>query len=177
VSADAKARRAAFTVPAPDPTNLAAALERQEIRAHIRALEPTKRLGFALQSNDQRIVESVLSAPRALSGFSEQDFDVLHADQQMKFHGRAMEEVDALEGDIAEAYAVSVVAQGDIQRGSGLAEKQFSEIIGKPGPNEIPWLRRDGARVLVVKPGESSYPEASADEVSRGKFYANLEEY
>jgi hypothetical protein len=177
VSADAKARRAAFTVPAPDPTNLAAALERQEIRAHIRTLAPAERLPFALKSKDQRILESVHSAPRAPSGFTEQDFDLLFADTQTRLHGPAIEEVDVLESDIAEAHAVTAVAQGDIQRGSGFAEKQFSEIIGRPGPNEIPWLRRDGARVLVVRPGKSMYPEASADEVSRGKFYANLEEY
>jgi hypothetical protein len=112
-----------------------------------------------------------------LSGFSEQDFDVLYADTQSKLHGPAIEEVDALEGDIAEAHAVTVVAQGDIQRGSGVAEKQFSEIIGKPGPNEIPWLKRDGSRVVVVKPGENFYPEATADEVARGGFYVDFEDY
>jgi hypothetical protein len=129
-----------------------------------------------------RRLDGLITATRSIrrqvrSTSSIQDFDLLYADTQTKLHGPAIEEVDALESDIAEAHAVTVVAQGDIQRGSGLAEKQFSEIIGKPGPNEIPWLRRDGARVLVVRPGESSYPEASADEIARGKFYANFEAY
>jgi hypothetical protein len=60
--ADTKARRAAFTIPAPDPANLAAAMERQEIRAHIRTLKPAERLPFALQSKDQRIVAAAAAA-------------------------------------------------------------------------------------------------------------------
>src|SRR5207245_2020770 len=78
--ADAKARRNTFVLPAPDQSNIAAALERQEIRAYVARLPAAKRLPFALESRDRRIIEAVLSAPRALSGFSEADFDLLHKD-------------------------------------------------------------------------------------------------
>jgi hypothetical protein len=175
---DARRRRAALAMPAPDPTDVVAALDRHAILARISALAPLERLPFALESKDMRIVEAVLSSPRMLSGFTEQDFDLLRSDTQARLHGPAIAEIAALESEVAEANVAVQLAQGDLRQGSGLDEKDFAEIIGKPGPNEVPWLLREpDGRVLVVRPGEGTYPEATAVDIARGKFFANLEEY
>jgi hypothetical protein len=174
---EAKRRRAALEIPAPDPANLTAALERQEIRAHINALPAGKRLPFALETNDFRILEAVLSAPRFLSGFTEEDFDTLHTDTQERLHGPAIAEISALESEVAEANVAVHLAHGDMQRATGLNEKNFADVVGK-SLHEVPWLLREaGGRVLVVRPGEGIYPEATADDIARGKFYANMQEY
>ena len=68
------------------------------------------------------------------------------------------------------------VATGEAQRASGVPAPEFSKIIGNQQQG-APWLRKDGDRVLVVRPGETSYPIANAEEVATGKFYATAEEY
>src|SRR5882762_10190791 len=66
--AEIASRRAALTVKPIDPANVAAALERQEIRAWIRSLDQGVRQSVVASSSDRRILESALSAPPELSG-------------------------------------------------------------------------------------------------------------
>ena len=68
------------------------------------------------------------------------------------------------------------VATGEAQRASGVPLDQFAKIMGNEKQG-APWLKRDGDRVLVVRPGESAYPLATAEEVATGKFYATADEY
>jgi hypothetical protein len=65
-----EAERAALVIKPVDPTNFAAALERQEIRAWVRQLDLGVRQSVVLATKDVRILESVVSAPPELSGFA-----------------------------------------------------------------------------------------------------------
>lgn len=172
---DADRRLKELAMPAPDPNTWH---ERRELRDHIKTLPPHERLPFVLKSKDQRFVEAVLSMPAALSGFTDSDFEVLRNDRQETFHGPVYKEIIAQQDDAAEANVAFQVVQGDMLRSSGLQENQFTEIMHKRRKNETPWLLRDGDRILVVQVGKGGvYPDATADDLASGKFYANQAEY
>ena len=58
-----------MTIKAIDPTNLAAALERQEMRAWLRTLDLNARQAIALTTTDRWVIEAMVTAPPELSGF------------------------------------------------------------------------------------------------------------
>jgi hypothetical protein len=51
------------------PSDIAAVLDRQEMRAIVRALPLAERTAMLLNATDQRIVEAVLQMPAEMSGF------------------------------------------------------------------------------------------------------------
>ena len=65
---EAKERRSAMKVPTPDKGDLAAAIERIEIRSFLREMPPSERSGLLASTRDERIFHAALSAPPELSG-------------------------------------------------------------------------------------------------------------
>jgi hypothetical protein len=63
-----KSRRSALVIKSVDPANLAAALERQEIRQWFRSLDLGVRQSVAVGTKDVRILEALVTAPPELSG-------------------------------------------------------------------------------------------------------------
>jgi hypothetical protein len=65
-----------------------------------------------------------------------------------------------------------------MQRATGLDDHGLNQLM-KPIEAKLnaPWLKRDGARVVVIKPGESSVHEASPDELRDGIFFADYQAY
>lgn len=174
---DIDRRTRSLSLPAPDPANIAAALERQEIRAMLRAMPLLERSQLVFDTKDNRIIEAVLTAPCELSSIPPDRFERLLNIQREKLHGQAVAEIKETQSDVDEARACIEVATGDIQRNSGIEEREFSKIVGneKQGAK---WLKRDGDdRIVVIVPGESIANLATAQDVATGKFYLNFEEY
>ncbi|TGT42622.1 hypothetical protein [Mesorhizobium sp. M8A.F.Ca.ET.165.01.1.1] len=177
--ADAKTARAAISVsafPQPDPTNIAAALERQEIRALVRAMKPGERMAFVSANRDERIVDAVLSAPGALSGLLDEQFGQL---RDLVMNRRVDEGqvagIREAEEAAEAAEAAMLVARNEIKAITGLEDRVFDDFEKKAVPT--PWLTKDGQMVRKVIPGQGAYPAATADEIALGKFYANTAEY
>jgi hypothetical protein len=118
----------------------------------------------------------VLTAPCELSGLPPDRFEVLMNITREKLHGPAVAEIAELQADVDEARMCLEVATGEAQRASGIALDQFAKIIGNEKQG-APWLKRDGDRIVVVRPGESTYPIANAAEVATGRFYTSESEY
>jgi hypothetical protein len=173
---DVQRRTRELSLPAPDPANLFLAFQNQEIRAMLRAMPLTERTEMAFKTKDSRITEAILTAPCELSGMPADRFELLMNIAREKLHGPAVAEIAKLQADVDEASMCIKVATGDMQRESGIAADQFSKIIGNQNQGAA-WLRRDGDHILVVRPGESTYPLANAQEVATGKFYTSLQEY
>jgi hypothetical protein len=173
--ADARKARAAISLPAPDPSNIAAALERQEIRAMVRVMKPAERMSFLTGTVDERVADAVLSAPGVLSGLSDDQFGQIRDLVVDRRHGDQIAQIREAEEVAEAAEAAMLVAQNDIKAITGLDDRAF-EQLQKMGVL-TPWLKQNGDRVLKVIPGETSYPPATADEIATGKFYANQSEY
>lgn len=194
--AAAKRARSAISIPAPDPSNIAAALERQEIRQMVKGMKPNDRMAFLTGSKDERIADAVLSAPSALSGLSDDQFTQVRDLAVDRRFGDRVAEIRAAEEAAEAAQAAMLVAGNEIKQITGVTDRQF-EAMRKMG-NDIPWLRnstQSGTRqpngdfvgsidgpdrrktVFVITPGETFTREATADEIARGKYYSNYHEY
>jgi hypothetical protein len=169
-------RTRALSLPAPDPANTAAALERQEIRAMLRAMPLAERSDLVFKTKDERIIEAVLCAPCELSGLPADRFEVLINRTREAMHPDEVAAIEELQADLEEVRMCISVATGDMQRDSGIAEDRFAKLMGRDKTGS-PWLVRDGDRVLVVRLGETNYPIANAEECATGKFYSNAAAY
>jgi len=174
--AEVEKRKLALTLPTPDRTDLAGVLERQEIRAYLRGLPIAERSALVFSSKDQGIVDAVLTAPAELSGIPQDRFEALQNITRERLHGPAMKEIAAAEAVALEAMAVIKVAQNDMRAAAGLDELKFGAIIDNVKQG-APWLIKEGEKIVVAKPGQSTYPEATADDLAAGKYYANKDEY
>ncbi|WP_095203216.1 hypothetical protein [Mesorhizobium carmichaelinearum] len=177
--ASAKQARAAIfasAFPQPDPTNIAAALERQEIRALVRELKPGERMAFISGSRDERVADAVLSAPPVLSGLSDDMFGQFRdLVMERRVDGGQVAEIQKAEEAAEAAQAAMIVARNDIRTATGLPDRAFEDLQKSSAPT--PWLKQAGDQVVKVIPGEMTYPAASADDLALGKFYANADEY
>jgi len=73
-------RRAGLTLKQPDPTNLAAVMDRQETRAWLRGMTQEQRDDYFRDNGDNldpSIVEAVITAPREKSGIAQTRYDML----------------------------------------------------------------------------------------------------
>ena len=89
-----------------------------------------------------------------------------------------MEEIAELERTIAEAKAIVDVARVDLQSRSGLEWAEFEKFV-KPveAKQSVPWLLKQGDKIVVVEPGATTYLEANADQLRDGKFYPDMQAY
>jgi len=173
---EAETRMRALSLPAPDPANLRQAIEHQEIRAMLRGMPLLDRTKLVFDTKDSRIIEAVLTAPCELSGLPADRFEVLMNKVREKLHGPAVAEIAKLQDDIDGARMCVTIATNEMKRESGIDGGEFSKIIGNQNQG-APWLRRDGDRIIVVRPGESTFPLANAQEVAMGKYYLTYQEY
>jgi hypothetical protein len=126
-----------------------------------------ERSKLAFETRDSRVTEAILSAPPLLSGLPEDRFETLASRQRERLHAPAVAEIQRLQVDVDEARMCIAVATGEAQRASGVPLAEFSRIIGNQQQG-APWLKHDGDGVVVVRPGESSYPLATAEELGTG---------
>jgi hypothetical protein len=179
-----KTRRAALKKSAIDPNNVVAALERMELRAWIASLPTEQRMHIALTSEDTRVMTAITSAPPALSGF-EGNLEHAYVQVEQRFvellNADELKSIAELEEIAAEGLAAANVATNDLVSLSGMSPKDIETMAGSIARG-APWLKRQkdingNELVVVVKPGETSYPEATADDLTWGRFYANADEW
>ncbi|MER9167688.1 hypothetical protein NKI12_09935 [Mesorhizobium australicum] len=176
--AHARKARQAFSIPAPDPSNIAGALERQEIRAMLKTMAPSERLKLLIgKAVDERIADAVLTAPAALSGL-EDHFDLVLESAIDRRFGDGVAVVRAAQEIADAAEAAMLVARNDIKSISGVDDRTF-QAMEKEGV-DTPWLKREASNgreiIRRIVPGASA-TEATGDEIAKGKFYGNYDEY
>lgn len=173
-AAELAAKREAFKISMPDRSDVAGAFERAEIRAWLRNMEPLQRMTLLLQNEDQRIEDAVLSAPPGLTDMIPEHFkQVLDRAVERRF-GKEAGAVAAEQRIIDDANNAFLIAQNDAKAVAGLDDRAFDRML-QTTRGETPWLKRDGNRVVRVRPGQAAYAEASADEVASGKYYADAD--
>jgi hypothetical protein len=175
-------RRAAMVIKQPDQANVSAAIERGEIRAYLRGLNPIDWHSLVETTEDPRILEAMVTAPPVLSGFTADQAPLVDAVKerylQLNF-GAEMSALDESAAVIAEASAAAQVARNEIQKASGLSDRDFAATMA-PIEKKIgaPWLlKQPNGDVLVVKPGQNQYPVATADDLRDGVFYKDEAEW
>ena len=171
-------REAVKVRPLADANNVVAEMRRRELRDAVAAMSDDERIAYVLNVKDNAIVAALLDQPAVVTSIPEEIFAKVEAAYVERMFGKELQEIKAFEAIIAEAQAAAAVARDEMQRTIGLECKQFDEIVVPIETKaRAPWLLREGDRVVVVKPGESTYPVATPDELRDGVFYADLVEY
>jgi len=172
------ARRAALAIKSVDKTDIAAALERQEIRAWVRQLDLGVRQSVVLATKDRRILEALVTAPPELSG-------ITGASAALEIENRyieltypdelaAIEEMNAV---VAEAEASMHIARNEMRSTIDLHPHDFDELM-KPIETIRPWLVDDGRQVCEVgADGRPTYRKANETDLADGVRYENFEAY
>jgi hypothetical protein len=177
--AEVKARRAALVIKAVDPTNFAAAVERQEIRSWVRQLDQGVRGSVVLATKDKRILEAVVSAPPELSGFAgdaalagqieDRYFEVVYPGE--------VAAIEAMDAVVAEAEAVVGIAYNDLRSTIDLHPHDFAEVM-KPIETIRPWLIDNRRQVCETgADGKPTYRKATEADLADGVEYKSYDEY
>ena len=182
LAAEAATRRAAMKPRGPEPSDLASAVAHMETRTFLRSLQPLERMKVLLSTGDIRLLEAAMAAPPEVSGITDKESaDRIEARWMSLAHAAELAAVDELEQLAAVARDAATVARDELRRTVDMDERMFT---AKVGPAEsraaLPWIRKDGTRVLVVEVGENgaaSYRAATEWEAKAGVEYANLAEY
>jgi hypothetical protein len=165
--------------PSFDKTDIAGALARQEIRAAIRAMPLGDRAALLTGDGaDPRYVDAVLEQPPLLSGTPPELFEKILSQRLESVFSAEIAQGEDLDNQIAEAEAALQIARQDVQRASGLAEHEFNHLAEAiDAKKSAPWLRREGANVVVIPLAGGPSRLATVDEVRDGKFYASHAEF
>jgi hypothetical protein len=176
--AEYKTRKAALTVKPVDPANVAAALERQEIRAWVRSLDLGVRQAVVLATKDVRILESLLSAPPELSGIVDAVLAGKVEDRYLEVvYPQELAELEALDAVIAEGETAVAIARNEMRTLIDVHPHDFDEML-RPIEVTRPWLVDDGKQVCEVgADGKPSYRPADDSDRDNGVRYASLAAY
>jgi hypothetical protein len=161
-----------------DRTDVVAAMERQEIRAFIRSLPSGDKIAALLKQADPKILDAVLDAPAALSGVPEEHYARAKTAREEQLHGPQLREIEALQSVVDEANAAAQVARNDLVTTVEMDQASFDKLVVPIETKAAaPWLLKQGERVVVVVPGETTYQDASPDQLREGRYFKDMQEY
>jgi hypothetical protein len=167
-----------------EPTNVASALLRSEMRAAVKAMSLSDRSSVLLgEKADSAFVDSVLESSPILSGLDAHFYEEVHEQHMYKLFSAESFEAEKLTNEIAEADAIFQLARQDVAAASGLLEHEFAALERQVSERkDAVWLKRErdmnGAEVVIVlEPKSAKTRLAGADDLRDGKFYANYTEY
>jgi hypothetical protein len=123
------------------------------------------------------VADAVLTAPKVLTGLSENHFAEFKQMVLDRRFGQDMAEVREIDSVISEASAAIQVLTNSMATESGLDSREFVDAMGTQKPGGTPWLIKSEGKVLRVMAGRMVYPEATAGEIADGKFYRNIAEF
>jgi hypothetical protein len=171
--AEAKAKRDGLVIKAVDPSNLAAALERGEIRAWLRSLDVSTRQLVALGSTDPRILTAMVTAPPELSGIAGPKAAAEIEQRYIELtYPNELAEIEALEAVIAPAEQARHIARNEMAGTYGAHPLEFDKLLQSLEPDR-PWLTSDRRQVVEIgADGKAKYHPATADQIENGRVFS-----
>jgi hypothetical protein len=178
--AEIQTRRAALTVKAVDKTDMAAALERQEIRQWIRSLDIGVRQSVVASSSDRRILQAALSAPPELSGIANPKAAAEIEDRYIELtYPSELTSIAAADAVVAEAEMAVAVARNELRSvvDIDMHPHDFDELM-RPIETHKPWITSDRKQVVEISSdGKVSYRLATETDLANGVQYKDLADF
>jgi uncharacterized coiled-coil protein SlyX len=176
--AEIQSRHAALTVKAVDPSNLAAALERQEIRQWVRSLDIGVRQSVVLATKDVRILDALLSAPPELSGIANPKAASEIEDRYIELtYPSELAAIETLDSVVAEAETAVAIARNEMRSLVDMHAHDFDELM-RPVETHRPWLTSDRKQVVEIDAaGKASYRPANETDLANGVQYKDLADF
>jgi hypothetical protein len=179
--AEHKARYAALKVKPIDTTNSVAELRRMEMRTYLCSLDLMERQSFALTTESQLVLESILTAEvPGLAGFGTQLAQFLpQVEQRYRevVYPNELAELAALDDVIKPAEQAYHIARNEMRSTVDMHPHDFDELM-KPVETIKPWLVDDDKQVCEIgSDGKPSYRKATETDRANGVRYDNFEAY
>src|SRR5262249_44560204 len=161
-------------------------MRRQEIRTFLRHLDDDKREAWFRDGGDTiaaEVEEAVVEMPPELSGVAKSRHGLLTQDAWRAQHGPELAEIADLENAVEAAESAVEAARDEVRKECGVADiAKFNELAAAvEAKHAAPWLRRRNwngkEQVNVVDLEAKVERPATPDEIERGVFYANFEDF
>jgi hypothetical protein len=175
-------RKSKLKIEGPDPSDIAAAFRRMEIRTRLREMKDgEQREYFAKYGNNlpPEVAAAVLELPPEYSGVMKPEHDRIAQHALAARHGTEIDETTELEESISVAESVIEIARDELRQEVGGIDKQKFDELAAPieARHAAPWLRRRGAEVHVVDLERRVERQPTAEELTTGIFANTHDEY
>lgn len=110
----------------PDPTDLAGALQRQEIRSYVRSLPQGERYQMA---GSTEFAAAILDGPPVLSGLDPHFYEQLREAHVQALHGPEIQKVEEFRQTVEEANVIAVYVRNMLQEASGMTREGFEAAL------------------------------------------------
>lgn len=184
--AEVAERRSKLKVEGPDPSDIAAAFRRMEIRTRLREMKPEELTQYFARYGDNlptEIAQAVTELPAEYSGVPQSRHDLLTERALNARFGGAIAEIKEIEQAIEAADSTVEAARDEIRLELGILDPAKFNALASPieTKHSAPWLRRKKANgteeVCVVDLDRGVERPATPEEVERGIFYNDFEHY
>jgi hypothetical protein len=180
-------RKSKLKIEGPDKSDVAAAFRRMEIRTFLRDMKGDEQTQYFARHGDNLPTEvalAILEMPPEFSGVPKTRHDLLTERALDTRHGPEIAEIAELEEAIAAAESSVETGRDEVRLEAGVfAERKFNELAAPiEAKHDAPWLRRSktssGAEtVIVVDLDRGIERPATPEEIERGIFYSDFEQY
>jgi hypothetical protein len=167
-----------------DGTDVAAALLRGEMRAHLRNMSIGDKAALLMGDKaDPSWVDAALEGPAVLSLVDAGMYEQVREQRLETLFAAESAQAEALGDEIAEADAILTLAKQDIATASGLQPYEFTKLVEEvDSKRDAVWLRKErnerGESVVIVVPIAGGPARlATADEQRDGQYFNSLAEY
>jgi hypothetical protein len=172
--AEHKAGYAALKVK-PIDTNSVAELRRMEMRTYLCSLDLVERQSFALTTESQLVLESILTAEvPGLAGFGTQLAQFLpQVEQRYRevVYPNELAELEAMDAVITPAEQAIHISRNEMRSTVGLHQHDFDQLM-RPVETIKPWLTSDRKQIIQIDAaGRATYTPASQSERDNGVVY------
>ena len=180
--AEVAERKSKLKIEGPDPSDIAAAFRRMEIRTRLREMKDgEQREYFAKYGNNlpPEVAAAVLELPPEYSGVMKPEHDRIAQHALAARHGTEIDETTELEESISVAESVIEIARDELRQEVGGIDKQKWDELAAPieARHAAPWLRRRGTDVHVVDLEKRVERQPTADELATGIFADSHEKF
>lgn len=124
-------RRMSLLPTVKDPTNVAAAILRSEMRGHIAAMKPGDRIGLlTAPDTDPRLLEAVVEAPISMTGMTKAENELILKLVTERTHGPAAAAIEEEAEALVLVRAMTQIATNDLAKAAQLPHtKSFTEWL------------------------------------------------
>jgi hypothetical protein len=185
--AEVAERRSKLKVEGPDKTDVAAAFRRMEIRTRLNNMKPDELTNYFARYGDNlptEIAQAVTELPAEYSGVPQSRHDLLTERALNAQYGDAISEIKEIEQAIEAAESSVETARDEVRLETGIHDPaKFNELAAPvEAKQDAPWLRRSktssGAEEIVVVDLDRGIERPpTPDEIERGIFYSDFEQY
>lgn len=184
--AEVDERRSKLKVEGPDPSDVAAAFRRMEIRTRLREMKPDELTNYFARYDDNlptEVAQAVTELPAEYSGVPQSRHDLLTEHAVNAQFGPVIEEIKEIEQAIEAAESSVEAARDEIRLEVGINDPaKFNELAAPiEAKHSAPWLRRgmqDGVEVIRVVDLEKGIERlATPEEIERGIEYRDYEHF